>query len=69
MRELDPKRIATVPIRCPACGAQTHKTLESIIASRAFICGCGVRTELDLEEFTRAISRSAADLDDFGNDG
>lgn len=67
--EPDQKRSTTVPIRCSVCGEPTHKTLDSILASGALLCVCGARTELDIEQFTREIRRSAADVNEFGEDG
>jgi hypothetical protein len=59
-------KTTTVPLRCPACGAQTHKTLESVIQDGAFVCQCGVRSELDLEQFAVEIRKSKAGMKDFG---
>ena len=40
-------RFTTVPLRCPACGQQTHKTLESVVQDGGFICKCGARNDLE----------------------
>ena len=59
---------ATVPIRCGACGQQTHKTLESIAQNMGFLCACGANTELDLGEFEQEIEKSVRRIRDFGRD-
>jgi transcription elongation factor Elf1 len=56
----------TVPLRCPACGQQTHKTLESVVQEGGFLCDCGARNELDIERFTEEIKKSEAALKDWG---
>jgi hypothetical protein len=59
-------RFTTVPLRCPACGQQTHKTLEAVVQDRGFECKCGARTELDVREFADEIEKSEAKIKDFG---
>jgi hypothetical protein len=59
-------RFTTVPLRCSACGQQTHKTLKSVVRKRGFQCACGVRTELDVREFAAEIAKSEAKIKDFG---
>lgn len=56
----------TIPIRCSACGQQTHKTLESILQNKGFLCACGAMTDLDLADLSREIQKSAASIKDFG---
>jgi hypothetical protein len=56
----------TVPLRCPACGQQTHKTLESVLQEGGFLCDCGARNELDIERFAEEIQKSEAGIKDFG---
>ena len=53
-------KFTTVPLRCPACGQQTHKTLESVVQDGGFLCGCGARNELDIERFADEIRKSAS---------
>lgn len=60
---------ATVPLRCPACGEQTHKTLECVVKEGGFVCQCGVRSELDLEQFAVEIRKFEAKIRDYGRDG
>jgi len=55
----------TVPLRCPACGEQTHKTLASVVQDGGFVCQCGVRSELDIEQFAIEIRKSEAGIKDF----
>ena len=62
-------RYTTVPLRCPSCGQQTHKTLESVVQERGFVCKCGVRSELDIEQFAEEISKSETTIEDFGRKG
>lgn len=62
-------RYTTVPVRCPACGIQTHKTLECILRDKAFVCDCGARTPLDEDAFAEEIRKSEADIKDFGRNG
>lgn len=62
-------RYTTVPLRCPACGQQTHKTLESVVQERGFACKCGSRNELDIEQFAKEIAKSEATIGDFGRSG
>ena len=59
-------RFTTVPLRCPACGQQTHKTLESVVGDGGFVCDCGARNELDIERFAEEIRKSAANIKDSG---
>jgi lysyl-tRNA synthetase class I len=59
-------KFTTVPLRCPACGQQTHKTLESIVQDRGFDCKCGVHTEVDIEGFAGEIRKSESSIKDFG---
>jgi transcription elongation factor Elf1 len=59
----------TVPVRCPACGQQTHKTLASVVRDGALVCQCGARSELDVEEFASEIRKSKADIKDFNRRG
>lgn len=61
-------RFTTVPVRCPACGQQTHKTLESIAQNCGFVCECGARIELDVDQFAEEIKKSEATIKDFGRD-
>lgn len=48
----------TVPLRCPACGEQTHKTLAAVLQDHGFVCQCGVRSDLDIEKFEHEIRKS-----------
>jgi hypothetical protein len=57
---------STVPLRCPSCGEQTHKTLDSVIQDGGFVCQCGVRSELDIEQFAVEIEKSEGKIKDFG---
>jgi hypothetical protein len=59
-------RFTTVPVRCAACGQQTHKTLESVIQNRGMVCECGTYTELDIEQFGKEIKKSEGKIKDFG---
>ena len=59
----------TVPLRCPACGEQTHKTLECVMQDGGFVCQCGVRSELDIEQFADEIRKSQTAIKDFGRNG
>ena len=59
-------KFTTVPLRCPACGQQTHKTLESVVQDGGFVCDCGARNELDIERFAEEIRKSRATRKDFG---
>ena len=61
-------KFTTVPLRCPACGQQTHKTLESVVQDGGFLCDCGARNELDLERFAEEIRKSDSTLKDFGRE-
>jgi hypothetical protein len=56
---------ATVPLRCPACGQQTHKTLECVVQDGGFLCECGARNELDIQRFADEIRKSAAAIKDY----
>jgi transcription elongation factor Elf1 len=60
---------STVPLRCPSCGEQTHKTLDSVIQDGGFVCQCGVRSELDVAQFAVEIGKSESKIKDFGRDG
>ena len=62
-------RFTTVPLRCPACGQQTHKTLESVVQDGGFVCKCGARHELDIESFADEIRKSESAIKDFGREG
>jgi hypothetical protein len=62
-------KFTTVPLRCPACGQQTHKTLESVIHDRGFACECGVRNDVDIERFAAEIKKCEAAIKDFGQRG
>ena len=62
-------RFTTVPLRCPACGQQTHKTLESVVQDGGFICKCGARNDLDIESFADEIRKSESAIKDFGREG
>lgn len=61
-------KFTTVPLRCPACGQQTHKTLEAVENDGGFVCKCGARSELDIAEFAAEIRKSEATIRDFGRD-
>jgi DNA-directed RNA polymerase subunit N (RpoN/RPB10) len=56
----------TVPIRCAACGQQTHKTLESVIQNGGMQCECGFFTTLDTEQFAEEIKKQESKIKDFG---
>jgi len=62
-------RFTTIPLRCPACGQQTHKTLESVVEDGGFLCECGARNELDIERFAEEIRKSESTIKDFGRQG
>ena len=62
------EKFTTVPLRCPCCGQQTHKTLEAVLQDGGFVCKCGARTELDLERFAEEIRKSASAIKDFGRE-
>jgi hypothetical protein len=62
-------RFTTVPLRCPACGQQTHKTLQSVVEDGGFLCACGARNELDIEHFAEEIRNSESNVEDFGRNG
>jgi transcription elongation factor Elf1 len=59
----------TVPIRCPSCGQQTHKTLEAIRQNGGLVCTCGAFTKVELSEFEDEIKKSASAIKDFGKHG
>jgi len=59
-------KFTTVPLRCPACGQQTHKTLEAVVQDGGFVCDCGARNELDIERFAEEIRKSRSTIKDFG---
>jgi transcription elongation factor Elf1 len=61
-------KFTTVPLRCPACGQQTHKTLESVVQDGGFLCECGARNELDIERFAEEIRKSDSTIKDFGRE-
>ena len=61
-------KFTTVPLRCPACGQQTHKTLESVVQDGGFLCKCGARNELDIERFAEEIRKSGSTIKDFGRE-
>ena len=61
-------KFTTVPLRCPACGQQTHKTLESVVEDGGFLCKCGARNELDIERFAEEIRKSDSTIKDFGRE-
>lgn len=60
---------ATVPLRCPACGEQTHKTLECVVEEHGLLCQCGVRSELDFEQFAVEIRKLEANIRGYGRNG
>lgn len=62
-------KFTAVPLRCPACGQQTHKTLESIMDEAGFVCACGVRNDVDIDQFAEEIKKSEAGIKDFGRQG
>lgn len=62
-------KFTTVPLRCPACGQQTHKTLESVVQDGGFLCECGARNDLDIERFAEEIRKSESNIKDFGRQG
>jgi hypothetical protein len=62
-------KFTTVPLRCPGCGQQTHKTLESIIEDGGFLCECGARNDVDIEQFAEEIRKSETAIKDFGRQG
>ena len=61
--------LATVPVRCVACGQQTHKTLDAIAQSGGLICDCGAFTEVDVATFEQEVLQSQTAIKDFGRDG
>ena len=64
----DPKS-TTVPIRCEACGQQTHKTLSAVREAGGMLCVCGFFTALNLDEFSVEIRKSEAQDKDFSESG
>jgi hypothetical protein len=62
-------RFTTVPLRCAACGEQTHMTLESVAQNHGFECKCGARTDVDVRQFADEIKKSEAIIKDFGRKG
>jgi transcription elongation factor Elf1 len=66
---MTPGKFTTVPLRCPSCGQQTHKTLESVVQDGGFVCECGARNELDIERFAEEIRKSESTIKDFGRQG
>ena len=59
-------KFTTVPLRCPACGQQTHKTLGTVIQDGGFVCECGAHNDIDIEQFAEEIKKSEAAIKDFG---
>jgi transcription elongation factor Elf1 len=64
-----PVKFTTVPLRCPACGQQTHKTLDAVVLDGGFVCKCGARNEVDIERFAEEIKKSETAIKDFGRQG
>ena len=64
-----PARFTTVPLRCAACGQQTHKTLDAVVQDGGFLCKCGARNEVDIERFAEEIKKSESVIKDFGRQG
>ena len=64
-----PAKFTTVPLRCPACGQQTHKTLDAVVQDGGFLCKCGARNEVDIERFAEEIEKSESTIQDFGRQG
>ena len=62
-----PAKFTTVPLRCPACGQQTHKTLDAVVQDGGFLCKCGARNEVDIERFAEEIKKSESTIQDFGD--
>jgi hypothetical protein len=62
-------KFSTIPLRCPACGQQTHKTLESVIQDRGFLCQCGAHNDVNVERFADELKKSEAAIKDFGRQG
>lgn len=62
-------KYTAVPLRCPACGQQTHKTLETIVQDGEFVCECGAHNAVDIEQFADEIRKSASTIKDFGREG
>jgi len=61
-------RYTTVPVRCPACGQQTHKTLDAIVRDKGLLCSCGVKSDVDTAQFADEIKKCEANIKDFGRD-
>jgi hypothetical protein len=61
-------RFTTVPLRCAGCGQQTHKTLDAVVQNNGFVCECGARTDVDIEQFAAEIRKSEAAIKGFGRD-
>jgi len=59
-------RYTTVPVRCAACGQQTHTTLQSAVQKGGLMCECGTFTVLDVEAFAEEIRKAEARIEDFG---
>jgi len=62
-------KFTTIPLRCPACGQQTHKTLQSVIQDGGLLCKCGAHTDVDVEQFAKEIEKSKSAIKDFGRQG
>ena len=62
-------KFTTVPLRCPGCGQQTHKTLDAVVQDGGFVCKCGARNEVDIERFAEEINKSESTIQDFGRQG
>ena len=63
---MTPAKFTTVPLRCPACGQQTHKTLDTVIQDGGFVCKCGAHNDIDIGQFAEEIKKSEAAIKDFG---
>lgn len=66
---MTPAKFTTVPLRCPSCGQQTHKTLASVIQNGGFACRCGVHNDVDVERFSAEITKFESGIKDFGRQG
>jgi transposase-like protein len=64
-----PVKFTAIPLRCPACGQQTHKTLESVVRDSGFDCKCGAHTYVDVKEFALEIRKREAAIKDYGRSG
>jgi hypothetical protein len=62
-------KFTTVPLRCAACGQQTHKTLETVLQDGGLKCDCGVFTAIDPGEFEKEVRKSEASMKEFGKRG